>query len=440
MHTEELTGQTDRREAQHRQARFQGVFLREEIPLVDDIHVLSVTTTMEAGVDIGALDAVVMANMPPMRFNYQQRVGRAGRRDEPLSVALTICRPRTHDDHYFTDPVRITSDPPPSPYLDTERVQIVRRAIAAEVLRLSFGEVAERHGKKFEPGNETHGEFGTTEDWDKYRQEIDDWIAAKGETIDAIVATFTAHTKLATEVDALAHWVQDGLVSEVDAIVQDPARTESNLSKALAYEGLLPMFGFPTRGRTLYTDEPRFSTGEDDDTLERQLSLAISEWAPGAELVKDKKLHRVVGVASYQPRGPNVVSIANPLGPATEAGICDSCQAVTLREPNLEMNCPICGRPRGDGFDVYTLREPLGFRTDWTPADYRDRMAYPSRAGQPRISADRAEAMTGRYGTTLEGVSGQTRVFSINDNRKLRPAPGGFRFAPAVNGHGWSRD
>ena len=91
LHAEELTGQTDRSEAQARQARFQGVFLdRGEQPLVDEIDLLSVTTTMEVGVDIGSLRTVLMANMPPLRFNYQQRVGRAGRRGEPVAAALTI--------------------------------------------------------------------------------------------------------------------------------------------------------------------------------------------------------------------------------------------------------------------------------------------------------------------------------------------------------------
>ena len=46
--------------------------------------------------------STLMANMPPQRFNYQQRVGRAGRADQVFSYAVTVCRDRTHDDDYFT--------------------------------------------------------------------------------------------------------------------------------------------------------------------------------------------------------------------------------------------------------------------------------------------------------------------------------------------------
>jgi Lhr-like helicase len=55
------------------------------------INILSCSTTMEMGVDIGGISAVVMSNVPPSPANYLQRTGRAGRRGENKSLAFTIC-------------------------------------------------------------------------------------------------------------------------------------------------------------------------------------------------------------------------------------------------------------------------------------------------------------------------------------------------------------
>lgn len=64
-------------------------------------NILSSTTTLELGIDIGGLNAVLMGNLPPGKASYLQRAGRAGRRADGSSVVVGFARNRSYDNHVF---------------------------------------------------------------------------------------------------------------------------------------------------------------------------------------------------------------------------------------------------------------------------------------------------------------------------------------------------
>ncbi len=108
------------------------------------VHLLSSSTTFEVGVSLGDLDAVFLRNVPPEPFNYVQRVGRAGRGDR-AGLAVTYCRRNPHDLHHYGDPEKRVIDgtvDPPRLHLSNER--IVLRHMAATVLGGFFRENRER--------------------------------------------------------------------------------------------------------------------------------------------------------------------------------------------------------------------------------------------------------------------------------------------------------
>ena len=123
LHSEELSGQTDNQTK--RLLQFKDIILDPSPaqPHVRKIDMLSVTTTMEVGVDIGSLQAIYQGNMPPTRYNYQQRVGRAGRRGQAYSAALTFCRGRSHDNYYYAEGAKyMTSGKPADPTLSVDPI------------------------------------------------------------------------------------------------------------------------------------------------------------------------------------------------------------------------------------------------------------------------------------------------------------------------------
>ena len=417
MAVEELTGQTDRDDAKPRQARFQGIFLGGVPATPNGVDVLSVTTTMEAGVDIGSLLAVLLGNMPPRRPNYQQRVGRAGRRDDPLSVALTICRERTHDQYYFEHPADMTAATPPEPYLTSDREQIFIRVIRAEALRRAFERLAATQ-PGWDPGTNVHGHFGDAGVYGVVENTVLGRLVAMRNEIVGFTEAMLVGTRLEGQVtpqDLTDRALTDlpGELQRIAGLVDEAP----DLSQRLAEHGILPMFGFPTQVRHLYTRKPpNYSrTWPPRGAVDRDARIAISEFAPGNEVVREKLVYTVAGLAAFRPAG-NTPIVVPPLGPVTQVGLCEICKAITPDPQPGQTTCPIC-RQTG-GYQIRPLARPQGFRSLWTIDEaepYEAAAQKVSRSSTPKLATPDAWWDLRHQTGGLDVRSGHTQLWTVND-------------------------
>src|SRR5262249_22219444 len=111
---------------------------REELEIAfkgdrETVNTLVCTPTLELGVDIGALDTVLMRNVPPLASNYWQRAGRAGRRHR-MAVNITYARNVSHDRAYFAQPERLLGGRIEPPRFNLRNESMVRKHVHATVL------------------------------------------------------------------------------------------------------------------------------------------------------------------------------------------------------------------------------------------------------------------------------------------------------------------
>lgn len=388
LRCEELTAQTI--DPAQRQREFKGIQLlseRSDELAPHGIEMLMVTTTMEVGIDIGPLQTVVQANMPPQRFNYQQRVGRAGRRGQVFSFVVTLCRSKSHDLHYFKRPEAITGDPPPPPFLVKRLSRIAERLVRKDRLVHAFNLIRgedRRTGLQLWAGDvvrpvDVHGDFiptailNASEDIRQFwQQRLLQALEQSQSQTDQIVELFTRGRREGDEnYEDLKLESPSELISAVFDTTSTAASNTPGLAAHLADRGMLPMYGLPTRVRDLVIGRSRKGGyGDQVATIDRDLEIAIYEFAPGNVLVHDKKEHLCIGLT---PRITRTGISFSTIGPVADrsfrlvnCAVCGSRHRLSEEEA-IESTCPSCGALIGAETTVNVCIEPASFRTDFTP-------------------------------------------------------------------------
>jgi len=293
-----------------------------------NINILSCSTTFEMGIDLGDLQAVVMSNIPPTVANYKQRAGRAGRRASGTAFILAWASSRPHDQSYFKTPAEIIGGRVRVPYIDIQNSIIIQRHINAillsEFLRycISLDKFDKSVGVFFDEQTPGGAVYPLLAQWVSEKQ--DDLLALLVRYSSAVKPAIIAPDTLELFVNDLREkgyayykdvadyykkMIQQSLQQQQEMVLEgrlsnvldqlskemtryrqllDRLRRDQEVIEYLSDRGVLPSYSFPLHVVELRI--PPHLLPDKQLRLQRNLQQAIREYAPGQEIVADKRI------------------------------------------------------------------------------------------------------------------------------------------------------